>query len=113
MLKLNLLGVMRQRGIANSAKYLVKNGFSYHRVNRLLRHEQDSISYKNLERLCLLLNCTPDDLFVWQKPNDLKVSDDHPLRKLLAKAEDLNVLQKLQELPMEKLEQLKQFMKDL
>lgn len=113
MLKLNLVSVMRQRGITNPAKYLVKNGFSYHRVNRLFRNEQDSISYTNLERLCLLLNCTIDDLFVWEKPAYISVPEQHALEKLLPKAQEVDMLQKMQQLPMEKLEQLKQFMKDL
>jgi putative transcriptional regulator len=113
MLKLNLSGVMRHRGISNPTHFLVKNGFTYHTANRLLRNEQDSVSYKNLEKLCLLLNCTIDDLFVWQKSANTLVPEQHPLHKLLPSTEELNVLQKLQELPMDKLAQLKQFIQDL
>lgn len=113
MLKMNLHGVMRQRGIPNPTHFLVKNGFTYHTANRLLRNAQDSVSNKNLEKLCLLLNCTIDDLYVWQKPKDAPISKEHPLHKLLPKVEELDMLQKMQELPLEKLEQIKQFMKDL
>jgi DNA-binding Xre family transcriptional regulator len=113
MLKLNLAGVMRQRGITNPAKYLMKQGFSYHRINRLLHNEQESISYKILERLCVALHCTPDELLVWQKTGDIAVTDQHPLHKLLPKQEEVDLLQKLQQLPMDKLAELKQFMKGL
>jgi DNA-binding Xre family transcriptional regulator len=113
MLKMNLAGLMRQRGIPNPAHFLVKHGFTYHTANRLLRNAQDSVSNKKLEKLCLLLNCTIDDLYEWQKPSDTFIPENHPLHKLLPKAGEVDMLQKMQELPMEKLAQLKEFMKDL
>lgn len=113
MLRLNLQAVMRQRGIMNPTKYLLKKGFSRHQTGRLLRNEQESISYKTLEKLCLALHCTPDELLVWEKPMDVAVPEHHPLHRLLPKPEEVDLLQKLQQLPMDKLEQLKQIMKDL
>ncbi|MFN7119448.1 MAG: helix-turn-helix domain-containing protein [Saprospiraceae bacterium] len=113
MLRLNLPAVMRQRGITNPVKYLLKKGFSRHRTGRLLRNEQGSISYKVLEKLCVALHCTPNDLLEWEKTGEVAIPDTHPLHQLLPRREEVNLLQKLQQLPLEKLEQLKQIMKDL
>lgn len=113
MLHFDLVGMMRRREIENPYRFLAKNGFNYHTAGHLLRNERDSLSYKNLEKLCLLLHCTPNDLFVWQKPKDTLVAESHPLHQLKPKPHDINVTQKLQELPLDKLEQVKQFIKDL
>lgn len=104
---------MRRREIENPYRFLVKNSFNYHTAGLLLRNERDSLSHKNLEKLCLLLHCTPNDLFVWQKPKDTLVADHHPLYQLKKKPQEVSVTQKLQELPLAQLEQVKQFIKNL
>ncbi|MFN7118258.1 MAG: helix-turn-helix domain-containing protein [Saprospiraceae bacterium] len=113
MLHFDLVGMMRRREIENPYRFLVKNGFNYHTARHLLRNERDSLSYKNLEKLCLLLHCTPNDLFVWQKPTDAVVAENHPLHQLKPKPQEVNIMQKLQELPLDKLELVKQFVKEL
>ena len=39
-------------------------GMSYQNFNRMVNNETKSIRYENIETMCLLLNCTPNDLFV-------------------------------------------------
>lgn len=104
---------MRRREIENPYRFLVQNGFNYHTAGNLLRNERDSLSYKHLEKLCLLLHCTPNDLFVWKKPKDVSIAEHHPLHQLKPKPQDINVLEKLRKLPLDKLEQIKQFIKEL
>ena len=41
-----------------------KLGMSYQNFNRMVNNETKSIRYENIETMCLLLNCTPNDLFV-------------------------------------------------
>lgn len=113
MLHFDLVNMLRHREIENPYRFLVKNGFNYHTAGHLLRNERDSLSYKNLEKLCILLKCTPNDLFVWQKPKDVLGLENHPLHQLKPKPQSVNVTQKLQELSLDKLEQVKQFIKDL
>ncbi len=113
MLHFDLAGMLRRREIENPYRFLVQNGFNYHTAGLLLRNERSSLSYSNLEKLCLLLNCTPNDLFVWQKPKDVQVSEHHPLHQLQPKPQDVSVMQKLRELPLDKLKQIKQFIKEL
>lgn len=113
MLYFNLTGMMRLREIQNPYHFLVQHGFNYHTAGNLLRNERSSIAYKHLEKLCLLLHCTPNDLFVWQKPKDTVISDSHPLHQLKPPAQSVSVTKKLQELPLDQLEQVKQFIKNL
>lgn len=36
---------------------------SYQNFNRMVNNQTKSIRYENIETLCLLLNCTPNELF--------------------------------------------------
>ncbi|MGN0451524.1 MAG: helix-turn-helix domain-containing protein [Acutalibacteraceae bacterium] len=38
-------------------------GMSYQNFNRMINNQTKSIRYENIETICLLLNCTPNDLF--------------------------------------------------
>lgn len=37
---------------------------SYQNFSKMVNNETKSIRYENLETMCLLLNCTPNDLLV-------------------------------------------------
>ncbi|UOX48212.1 helix-turn-helix transcriptional regulator [Flavonifractor plautii] len=37
---------------------------SYQNFNRMVNNETKSIRYENIEAMCFLLNCTPNDLFI-------------------------------------------------
>ena len=38
-------------------------GMSYQNFSRMIENETKSIRYENIETLCLLLHCTPNELF--------------------------------------------------
>ena len=38
-------------------------GMSYQNFNRMVNNQTKSIRYEKIETLCLLLNCTPNELF--------------------------------------------------
>ena len=62
MIKLNVLKLLEKN---NKTKYwLYKQlGMSYQNFNKMINNETKSIRYENIETLCLLLQCTPNDLF--------------------------------------------------
>ena len=37
-------------------------GMSYQNFNKMINNETKSIRYENIEAMCLLFNCTPNDL---------------------------------------------------
>lgn len=63
MVKLNVLELLEKN---NKTKYwLYKQlGMSYQNFNKMVNNETKSIRYENIETLCLLFNCTPNELFI-------------------------------------------------
>lgn len=63
MIKLDVLNLLEKKG--KTKYWLYKQlGMSYQNFSRMVNNETKSIRYENIETLCLLLECTPNDLFV-------------------------------------------------
>ena len=63
MLRLNVLPLLRAQG--KTKYWLYKQlGMSYQNFNKMIHNQTKSIRYENIETLCLLLSCTPNELFV-------------------------------------------------
>lgn len=72
MIRLNILPLLEQKG--KTRYWLYKQlGMSYQNFKRMIENETKSIQIDRIETLCLLLDCTPNDLFSidWDK-NDIK-----------------------------------------
>ncbi len=63
MIKLNVLPLLEQAG--KTKYWLYKQmGMSYQNFSNMIHNQTKSIRYENIETLCQLLHCTPNDLFV-------------------------------------------------
>ncbi len=62
MIKLRALELLEENG--KTKYWLYKQlGMSYQNFNRMVNNETKSIRYENIETMCLLFNCTPNELF--------------------------------------------------
>ena len=62
MIKLRVLDLLKQNG--KTKYWLYKQlGMSYQNFSKMVNNETKSIRYENIETMCLLFNCTPNDLF--------------------------------------------------
>ena len=62
MIKLNVLELLEKRG--HTKYWLYKQlGMSYQNFSKMVNNQTRSIRYENIETLCLLLDCTPNELF--------------------------------------------------
>lgn len=62
MIKLKVLELLKQKG--HTKYWLYKQlGMSYQNFNKMVNNETKSIRYENIETICLLLDCTPNELF--------------------------------------------------
>jgi putative transcriptional regulator len=62
MIRLRALELLEKQG--KTKYWLYKQlGMSYQNFSRMVNNETKSIRYENIETMCLLLNCTPNELF--------------------------------------------------
>ena len=62
MIKLKVLDLLNQKG--HTKYWLYKQlGMSYQNFSKMVNNETKSIRYENIETICLLLECTPNELF--------------------------------------------------
>ncbi len=106
MLSLNLKPLFEARGIENPYSYLVKAGFPSYTAHNLLNSKTISFQLRNIDKLCTLLHCTPNDLLVWSINRNEKLPDTHPLTRLKKKANTLNWQTTIKTIPLEQLEQI-------
>jgi DNA-binding Xre family transcriptional regulator len=84
MLKYNLERILHQKGITAPVAFLIKAGFKKTTAGRFARGKFTEISMSNLEKLCLLFRCTPNDLLEWTPARQKDRDDNQPLEKLLS-----------------------------
>ena len=62
MMKLNVLELLAKQG--KTKYWLYKQlGMSYQNFSKMVNNQTKSIRYENIETMCSLLNCTPNELF--------------------------------------------------
>lgn len=66
MVKLRVLEILKEK---NKTKYWLYNQMymSYQNFNRMVNNETGAIKFANLELLCEILECTPNDIFEFDK----------------------------------------------
>lgn len=111
MLRLDLNRIFRVKGIGKKNSYLVSRGHSSTYASHLVNNQVVSISFAKMEDLCRDFNCTPNDLFDFVPEKDSTLPEGHALWSLRKsdKIEEVNKL--LNELPMERIEELYRVLK--
>ena len=73
MIKVNLVELLRKN---NRSKYWLcqRMNITSRNLNRIIRGETTSISFKYIEEICTLLNCTPGDLLTLTTNEEEKVT---------------------------------------
>ncbi len=113
MLQLDIVGIMNDREIYNPNNFLCQNGFTPHTASRLLNNKVKSISHQHMEKLCLLLHCTPNDLYVWKTADKESKNPNQPMHNLIPIIKKPFISSKLQLLPMEKLREIKKAIEEV
>ena len=69
MIQLNVLRLLEKHG---KTKYWLwkQLGMSYQSYSKMIHNETKSISYRNIEALCVIFNVTPNELFAYDFEED-------------------------------------------
>ena len=113
MLTLNIQQICAQRHINQPFTYLRSLGFTNSTAHQLLNQKNSGIKLQHLELLCSALRCTPNDLIIYSPDKGKKLPDNHPLLELQARVTPDNLTNAIQNLSLEKLKELNQFVAQL
>lgn len=113
MLTFNIRRVFTLRGIENPLVFMMKNGFIRPTASGLLNRRAAGIKFEHLERLCALLNCTPNDFFEWRTDAKTALAENHPLQTLKRAETVQKFTELLKDIPMEKMEKIETLLQDL
>jgi DNA-binding Xre family transcriptional regulator len=113
MLQLNLQRIFKARGIVQPYKYLVKGGFVPFTAHKYKNGKVEQIRLDHIEQLCILLNCTPNEIFEWM-PNDL-LDDraDHPLQAIRRRDKKIDINKLLSKMSLSKLEEVERMIAEV
>lgn len=114
MLRFNINRVMNLRGIHKPWGFLVKNGFIRSTASNFVNGTVSEIKIEQIERLCLLLNCTPSDLFEWRtNENSPQLNENQALNALVRETSAPTITEIVKDLPIEKMEEISELLKQL
>ena len=102
MLTWNLKRIFDLRMIKNPYSFMKSNGFSQGKSRRYADGIVNMLSLADLEKFCLLLNVTPDDIIEWKADPKKFVPENHPLRKYIREENAASIIKEFQNLPIEK-----------
>lgn len=112
MLHFNIKRLLELRGIDKPHAFFVKNGFTHQMASNLSHNRIGHITTRQLEKLCALFHCTPNDLFDWQPTDDARAAANHPLATL-TKAKPVRISEIVKEIPADKLHRIEALLNDL
>ncbi|MBR2376127.1 MAG: helix-turn-helix transcriptional regulator [Clostridia bacterium] len=61
-MKLRIKEILEQKGKTKSWLY-IQLGLSYQNFNKIINNQTSAIKFENLQAICDILECTPNDLF--------------------------------------------------
>jgi DNA-binding Xre family transcriptional regulator len=105
--------MFQQRNIERPFNFLVKSGISRNIAERIAGDAYYKIDPVVLESVCVLLHCTPNELFEWFPNTPAQDTPDHPLASLKAKPANSRVLEMLGKIPVDKFDLLEKAISEI
>lgn len=107
MITLNLKAILTDREIKNHTSYLFHNGFTWATASRMATGNVKALSFKHMEKLCLLLHCTPNDLLLWTADEGKTIERTQPIQPISAACSPRLHCARSRHLPIDELRELR------
>ena len=108
MLKFNFKRIFRAKSIDKPYSYLVKAGYSASFATRVVNDKVRQLNLENVEKLCEMLQCSPNDLLEWIPGQNFLPEQYHPLSALRRVGQDSRISQMLYNIPVDRLADVEQ-----
>lgn len=105
--------MMERRQIQKPHRELVKTGIAPSTATNLLNYHNVRVTVEHIEKICLALNCTPNDLFEWRSKANESIPENHALNSLKPSETTENLSELMKTIPVEKLSQIDEFVRNL
>lgn len=105
---LNVKHLCAVRNIPNPYTYLYKNGFTQGIASRLATNNIIEVNVAHIEKLCILFNCTPNDLFDYKPTQPVEQLKNNPLVPLMKTQKPVNFNELLRTMPIDKLKEIEE-----
>lgn len=112
MIRYNFNRIFKARGIEKPFSYLSKAGFSQNFATKVKNNQVARLNMSELEKLCILLRCTPNDFCEWIPDKDVQLDSEHPLQKLKRTEKVIDITKMLNSIPLEYLEDIESVIAD-
>lgn len=106
MLFYNFDRIFKARAIDKPFAFLKSHGFSSSFSSKVKQNRVGRLNSRELERLCIFLKCTPNDLMEWQPDNEVVLEETHPIYKLHRPEALTDMTRLLNSIPLEKVEEI-------
>lgn len=113
MLKFNPKNMFSLRGIQKTTGFLVNLGMDYSTASRFLKSKSRFVKVSDIEKLCVALNCTPNDLFIWTPDEKTVLPGGHSLNALNRDGKVKNLQQMVKDIPSDKLGRIEALLNEL
>ena len=113
MLYLNFSRIFKIRGIRFPYAHLKKMGYSANYATKLNNNRIVEMNMQRLEQFCIDFNCTPNDIVEFRPGNSAPLPKDHALNVLIREGLTQEIEDLMNALPLEKIHQLRDIIKNM
>ncbi len=106
MLYFDFQSIFHARNITNPYSLLVQNGFSQRMAYNIAHRKLKTLRLESLYKVCMLCNCTPNDVIRYKPDERVPLNDLHSLNKIKGDVLSTKAKNFLQQLSMEDLNAL-------
>lgn len=110
MIANNIKNLLYLRQIEKPRAWMIDKRISPKNADKLLSNEQRHIKFDDIEKLCLHLNCSPAELFIWQPDTEADNIPGHPLQAIRSDKAMPDVLSKLKFASLDELKKVDEFL---
>ena len=111
MITYNFDRVFKARGIDKPFSFLKRAGLSDSFASRVKNGKVSRLDLKMIERLCLILRCSPNDFMEWMPDDDNQVDKDHPINLIKKTDKVVDITKTLNSVPLDKLDEVDDIIK--
>lgn len=104
--------LFKARGIERPFTFLQQAGFSMNFASKIKNNRVSRLNMKQMEKLCLLLKCTPNDMMAWIPDKNAPYDDDVPLAALRMSETEIDMVKTINSIPLGKLERIEQLIRE-